>query len=496
MRELMLAGAPPRFRHSSQIIANAARACLLIATATVLTACASTRPSPDVEPAIALATGISTDIAFHVEGGPLDEPAFAGDRLSLAEVVNRAITTDPGLQAALARVRMALADSDQARLLPNPILNLALRFPENGGPAIIEASLAQDLISILRLPRQTSAADNRLRQAAVDAITVAIDVASDVQERYATVQALDELVPVLEQRRELLDRLVDLAQSRLQAGEGRRQDVTVLEAQRVELDVEIAATEQERRDERLQLARLIGEPSSAATWTLDQWTPPERADAPESAWVEAALQNRPEIQSVAWRLAMLGDDLALTRLLPFDGASAGLSAEDDDGWSVGPEVSMPLPIFDMGQARRARVTAEQIEARHDMTRTKRMVVEDVRRAFEALERTSANLRRVRDELIPLQEQRLGNAEAMFRAERDITSLILAEQDLRGAQARAVDLERQMTVPLVRLQRAVGGSGIARRIVASPSPTTDAVVTLATFPIDSTSARSDDSQEEH
>ena len=191
MRELMLAGAPPRFRHSSQIIANAARACLLIATATVLTACASTRPSPDVEPAIALATGISTDIAFHVEGGPLDEPAFAGDRLSLAEVVNRAITTDPGLQAALARVRMALADSDQARLLPNPILNLALRFPENGGPAIIEASLAQDLISILRLPRQTSAADTRLRQAAVDAITVAIDVASDVQERYATVQALD-----------------------------------------------------------------------------------------------------------------------------------------------------------------------------------------------------------------------------------------------------------------------------------------------------------------
>jgi outer membrane protein TolC len=457
--------------------------------------CQSPPPAADPTDAISAALDTGDAIAFHSEGGPIDEPFETTETLTLGEAMRRAVTTDPSIQAGLARVRIALADADQARLWPNPVLNLALRWPESGGSPIVEASLAQDLIAILMVPRKSSAADNRLRQSAVDAMTVALDVASELQERYATVQALDELVPVLQQRRELLNRLVELAQSRLNVGEGRRQDVTVLEAQRVALDVEIAVTEQERRDERLRLARLIGEPSSSATWTLDPWSPPLRVDAPESAWVEAALQNRPEVQSVAWQLAALGDDLALTRLLPFEGGSAGVNAEDDDGWSVGPELSTPLPVFDMGRARRARVTAEQIEARHELTRTKRVVVEDVRRAYEALDRTNANLRRVRDELIPLQEQRLSAAEVTFRAERDITGLILAEQDLRDAQARAVDLERQMTIAQVRLQRAVGGTGVAKRIAAAPSSSPHPALT-STHVTESMAASSDDSQEMH
>jgi outer membrane protein TolC len=396
----------------------------------------------------------------------LDEPWPAEGTLTLAEAIRRAATTHPDIQAALARVRMALADARQARLLPNPLLNLALRWPEGGGSPIIEASLAQDLISILQVPRKSSAADNRLRQSASDALTVALDVAAEVQERYATVQALDELMPVLEQRRALLGKVVDLAHARLTGGEGTREDLTVLEAQRVELEVEIAESDQQRRDERLRLARLIGEPSGAAVWALDPWVAPPVATASESAWLEAALANRPEIQSVAWELAALGDERVLAGFLPWEGTSAGVDAERDDGWSVGPEVSVPLPIFDMGQARRARVSAEQIEARHRLTQASRLAVEEVRRAWESLTRTAANLGRVQQELIPLQQQRRTLAEAAFRlGQRDATSFFLAEQDLRAAQARAVDLERQTTIAIVRLQRAAGGAGVARQLVS-------------------------------
>jgi cobalt-zinc-cadmium efflux system outer membrane protein len=187
--------------------------------------------------------------------------------------------------------------------------------------------------------------------------------------------------------------------------------------------------------------------------------------------VDAALRHRPEIQSIAWRLEALGDDRALAWLLPWEGTSAGAEAERDEGegWSVGPAVSVPLPAFDLGQARAARVTAEQIEARHDLTAAKRAVVEEVRRAFESLARTEANLRRVRQELIPLQQQRQSLAEASFRAgQSDVTALFLAEQDLRDAEAQAVELERQTTIALLRLQRAAGGAGVARRMVAEAS----------------------------
>lgn len=424
-----------------------------------LAGCQSTHPvETETETHASAAAGLSVPIAFHVEGAPLDEPDDP-DTLTFAEAVRVSVTTDPGVQAALARVRIALADSKQARLLPNPILNLALRFPEGGGNPVIEASLAQDLISILKIPRQSSAADNRLRQASAAAITATIDAVAEVQERYVSVQALEQLLPVFEQRRTLVSKAVELANARLAAGEGIRDDVAILDTQRVELDVEIAETTQELRDERLRLARLIGRPSGAASWKLEPWTPPTLTDSPEAAWIDAGLRSRPEIQEHSWALAALGDDLVLTRLLPFDGTSAGVNAERDGNWGVGPEVSIPIPIFDMGQARSERVTAEQVEARHELVQAKRQVIEDVRRSWESLSQTRENVRRVRQELVPLQEQRRSLADASFRAgQTDVTSLFLAEQDLRAAQAKAVELDRKAAIAAIRLQRAAGGPG--------------------------------------
>lgn len=417
------------------------------------------------------AAGISSPIEFVVvgpDGGPLDESNGASDALALTEALRRAVTTDPGLQAAMARVRIAIADADQSRLLSNPVLSFVLRW--GPGKPQVEASLAQDIILALQLPRRASAADNRLRQAAADAVTVAIDVASDVQERYAAAQAADKLVPVLRERMVLLERLIAIAKSRLDAGEGTRGDLAVLEAQRVELQVEIDQAMLSAREERLRLARLIGEPSSPAQWTLDPWTAPSTGVQPESRWIDTALQLRPEIQAVAWKLRALGDDEAIIQLLPWDGSSAGIDAARDDKWFAGPSVSTPLPIFDTGQAKRARVTAEQLEARHELTLARRKVVEEVRVAFQTLTASNANLDRIRNELIPLQQQRRTLAEDAYRAgQSDVTALFLAEQDLRLTQAKAIEVERQASTAFVRLQRAIGGPGVAMPLIEAPTP---------------------------
>jgi cobalt-zinc-cadmium efflux system outer membrane protein len=265
----------------------------------------------------------------------------------------------------------------------------------------------------------------------------------------------------------LLERLAAVAKSRLDAGEGTRSDLVTLQSQRVELQVEIDQAVLSEREERLRLARLIGEPSSAASWTLDAWTAPGNDLQPESRWVDAALLRRPEIQAVAWKLRALGDDEAIARLLPWEGASVGVDAQRDDKWFAGPSVSTPLPIFDMGQAKRARVTAEQLEARHELTLTRRKVVEDVRVAYQAMTASNANLARIRNELIPLQQQRRTLAEDAYRAgQSDVTALFLAEQDLRLTQAKAIEVERQAVTAFVRLQRAVGGPGVASPLMTA------------------------------
>lgn len=423
----------------------------------------------DSEQAVSAAAGFAEAIKFHAEGAPLDEPNDPAS-LSLSDAVRIAIMTDPEVQAALARVRIAQADAHQSRLLPNPILNLAVRFPEGGGKPIIEASLAQDLIAALKVPKASSVADNRLRAASAEAVTTAINAVAEVERVYVTIQSLERLMPVLEQRRNLLVQVRRVASARLSAGEGTRDDVVLLDAQSVELDVESALASQELRDERLMLARRIGRPSGAAAWTLDAWTSPATTERSEAEWIEAALQARPEVQAVAWSLAALGDEWALTSLLPWEGASAGVDVQRDGVWQVGPAVSLPLPVFDTGQARRERLSAEQIEARHRLVQAKRGVVEDVRRALDSIKANREGVRRVRDELIPLQEQRRRLAESSFKAgHSDAMALFLSEQAVRASQVRLVELERAEGLATVALHRAVGGPGPAASI-PSPTPT--------------------------
>lgn len=424
-----------------------------------LAGCVGPEPRINVPESLARVTDDADAIVYREEGEPVDVGANGGVTLSLRDAIRRTLAHDPGIQAAIARVRLAQAESRQARLLPNPVLSVVFRFPESGGDATIEAGLAAELVSLLSRPGRASAADNRLRAASAAAVSTTLDVIAEVKQRYVGVQALDAALVALEERMQIVTRLLELARSRLRAGEGSRLDVVTLETQQVELEAEISDRQLALREERLALARLLGEPSGDTNWQLIPWARPEIAAVPERGWVESALANRPEVQAQEFELAALGADLSNVRFSPFDSTSFGIDAERDSGdWSVGPGVSIPLPLFDFGQARRDRVRSALEEGQHNLTRLRRQVVEETRRAFAAFTSSQENLERIQHRLIPLAQQRLEQAENQFKAGQiDVTGLLLAEQDLRAARIRLVELQRRTAEALIRLQRAAGSS---------------------------------------
>ena len=122
-----------------------------LSVGTVFTGCVSRSEVTPVNESVAEITGIGEPFKFKTERETLaDIPAADELRtLTFAESIRLALRHDSGVQAALARVRQAQAESDQSRLLPNPMLNLALRFPEGGGKPIVDAGIAADLLSLL-----------------------------------------------------------------------------------------------------------------------------------------------------------------------------------------------------------------------------------------------------------------------------------------------------------------------------------------------------------
>lgn len=426
----------------------------------LLVACAVTRPQVDAEASISESLALPGAVAFRSEGDPIDAPSETGDALHLEDAIRRAVETSPELQGALARVRVAQAEADLAGLLPNPILSLVFRFPEGGGGPDIEAGLAADLLAILQRPRRSSAAAHRLEAEAAAALSSALDVVAEVRDLYASAQVLEELVPLLEGRLSVLDRLREVAQARLELGEGTRHDVTTLDSERLELAVEASRRRQELRLARMSLTRRIGEPSGSASWQLDPWQGPPAVTTAESPWIETALRSRPEVLAIEWELRARGDEVALARWGALDGASVGLDAERDGDWSVGPAVSTPLPIFDTGGARKRRASALASEAQHRLVQAQRSVVEEVRTSLAALSGSQQNLDRIVRELVPLQERRRAEIDEAYRLGHvDVTALLFAEQALQETQTLRVGLEREVSTALLRLERSVGGRSV-------------------------------------
>src|SRR5215212_12247418 len=264
----------------------------------VAAGCRSTGARADVEKAASHALGFDDAVVFQTEAGALDVLDELPDTLNLADAVRLTLKHHAGIHAAFARVRAAEADADQARLLPNPILTVVFRFPEGSGKPIIEAGLAADLIQILRRPGSISAADNRLRAASAEAIAAVLDAISELRQTYYAVQSLQASAPLLEARRDLLVRLQELSRSRLEAGEGSRLETTTLDAQRVEVEAELDDLLLDLTEQRLTLARILGQPSSDAEIRVSPWQPPAVKSVRERRWIPAALEGRPELQAV------------------------------------------------------------------------------------------------------------------------------------------------------------------------------------------------------
>lgn len=422
-----------------------------------LCACLGPRPSAaPIEQELAHALALPGSVVYRTEGA---SESLAADRAELGahDAVRLAIESSPELQAALARVRAAQAEAELAALLPNPILSLVFRFPEGGGRAGVEAGLGADLLALLQRPRRASAAGHRLAASAASALACALEVAAEAQELHARAQALEASAALRERRAQLLGRLRELALARVELGEAARTELGELDAQRLALELESARERRALRLARLALARRIGEPNSPAEWELGAWRAPRASALAEAQWVEAGLRARPELQGLEWELRARGDELALAGGAAYEGASFGLAAEREDGWSLGPALSAPLPLFGGREARVERAQAVVVEGRHALALARQRATEEIRAAYASFTSCARELEQLERELLPLNEERHAAAEEAWRlGELDLRALLLSEQALLESRELRIELQLELARARLQLERCAGG----------------------------------------
>lgn len=421
------------------------------------TGCASVDPAPEFERARELLAESTGQAGAPVPFDPMAPTptaeqiaAFLSDGLELEEALGLALRNDPRIRAAFMEIGVATADWVQSGLLTNPSLHLFFRFPSGGGSNGVEASLAQELLDLWKVPVREQVARQHLDSTVLEIAGRAVAMHLEVRSAYFEAVAALEMQGTLEQNRELLGTSFQGIQTRVNAGSATRLDESLfrgklLSGDQLLRDARLASADALRR-----LARVVGIEASLAGLQLSTPLPrPEQTALDPEALVRQALAARLDLRALAARIEEAQYQEALQIRERFPALSLGVGVEraekpkgalEREPTVYGPSISTTLPIFDQNQAGVARARYLRHKAEHELAALRVSVAQSVRQASDHLTTAVADVALYRDALIPNAEQSLQYAERLFSSGQiSILSLIDAQRrhlEVRSAEVRS------------------------------------------------------------
>lgn len=398
-------------------------------------------------------------------------------------LIDEALRGNPGLEAADARSRAALAEAGAAEAARQPTLNLGasssgIRIPQS----VVEPPLGGHYGALNSLSLKFSytfdlwggeraaweAAVDRAHAAEVDARAARLTLAANVARTYAQLGHAHEQAELAASELARAERLLELTRQRVQAGLDSAMQLHQAEAavpaarqqrQAAELDVETTRTA---------LAALLGAgPDRGLDIAHPQLLPPGALSLPSTLPADL-LGRRPDLVAARWRVeaAARSIDVAKTRFYPNINLGAGIGLAsmglgnflkaESRYYQFAPALS--LPIFDGG---RLRANLASSDAQYDLAvaQYNQILVESLRDVATAL----ATLRSL--------DVQLGAAEDAERSAAAAHELALtryhggvgsyletlgAQQQRLAAEQRSSALRAERIDAAIQLVTALGG----------------------------------------
>lgn len=431
---------------------------LLVATLVLPWApgCARGRAGPDPRDTV------QADVArrAHVTTTPpLEESNLGAQPLTQDAAVKLALVNNPEVREIYERLGIARADLIQAGLLRNPVFSLDSKF-FSAGPEL-ELGLAQSFVDLFFIPMRRRVAGSELFAEQCAVARDLVRLIYDVRRAFVRVFAADAVVALHEEglARALASR--DLMRKLHEAGNALDTVRTLEEADagRAQLDLDASRLRAiEAREPLLVLLGLEVEPSGLV---LAGPAPTPSAGPPPPSLERLAvdgsldlLEDRARLQAAACRLGLVRREGLLPEL---DLGVVG-KREADGAWGLGPAVSLALPIFDHGQARRLAAHAElrRLGAHEEHTRI--AVRSAARRFGRRLVALRDRERHLREVYLPLREQLIREGLQFYNAMQIGAFDILRAKRLQiDAQREHVETRREALLAELDVHELLAGS---------------------------------------
>jgi cobalt-zinc-cadmium efflux system outer membrane protein len=419
-----------------------------------------------VEKAVADRTGIAVNWQQNAEAR---EEALGQVRALLKRplTVNRAVEiallNNRDLLVTLEDVGVSAADLREAGLWKNPSINLSLRFPDRPPSATdAEEGVAFDLLDLLMIPLRKRVAADHLAAAQLRVADEALRVVAEVK---AEVYWLQGDAVMLTHRKTIVDvnaTALDLAQRQHEAGNITDLALSQQQATYNAARLALATAENEQREHREKLNRLLSLWGPDTAWKLAEGLPvlPE-GDVPLRGLESLAVAQRLDLAAARAELESMVRALGLTKSYRFIGAlEFGVDTEHNPDHSnvTGPTFRLELPLFNQGQARIAKGEAELRRAERKLEGLAIDIRSDVRALHDKLAALRDAVQFYQKEIVPTQQAVASGT--LLRYNGMLTGnyeVFATRAEAADAEQKSIEALRDYWITRTELERVVGGS---------------------------------------
>jgi outer membrane protein TolC len=342
--------------------------------------------------------------AQHDVDALLDKPLSGDDAVGIA------LAYSPALQAMLYESATSSASATQSARLPNPVFAFEHLVRNDAGTRELELTrtLSLSLLDLLLLPSRLRLADYRQQTNRLFLATSVVQAATEARQAWISAVAAQQSVVYFGQVKATADASAELARRMQAVGNFSKLQRAREQAFSADAVAQLARATQAARSSREALIRALGlNEQQAAALKLPERLPDLPATPKDEASVaQVAMDQRLDVRMAQGSLEFTAREQGLTRITSVvNGLEVGVSSVSETGLASkkGYDLSVPLPIFDFGDASRTRARATYMAAFNRAAQVAVDASSQVRENYGAYRTAYDIARHYRDEIVPLRK---------------------------------------------------------------------------------------------
>lgn len=387
--------------------------------------------------------------------------------ISSDDAVRIALAHNPAVQAMLFETAAESAAITQSARLPNPVFSFERLLRSDAGMRELEItrSLAVSLFDLILLPARLKLAGIQQEQVRYRIAGELVQATRAAREAWVRAVAAHQSLQYFAQVKATADASSELARRMQAVGNFSKLQRAREQAFAADAVAQYARAQQVARSTREALIRALGlNDDQIRALKLPERLPDlPKAPLDQEAVFKQAMADRLDVKLARARLASTAQEQGLTTLTGFISSFeiAGVSkSETGLPLQKGYELDVPLPIFDFGDATRARSQAAYSAA---LARAAQLMVDassQVREAYYGYRTADDLARHYRDEVVPLRktiaEENVLRYNGMFIG---VFELLADAREQIASVVQSIDAQRDFWLADATLQAAMVGSPI-------------------------------------